>query len=498
MVLAALIANAAIAYLNIARLQRNSQLVEQQHQVLEALRSLMAVLVDAETGQRGYLLTGEPSFLAPYESASLTLRNELSTVEGMMSIDAERRASFAKLNADIDERMDLLRYSLELFKAEGDEAVGAFLKMGKGRQVMDRIRQSSNQMELKERAALAVRDRESVVSYWTALTSGFITAVLGIAMAIAACVLVGRDLEKRHQLSEALQKSKDRLEERVLARTQEIKARNDALRDEVSERTKAEQAAMIAAQELQRSNRELEQFASVASHDLQEPLRKIQAFGDRLRLHCHDQLGERGVDYLQRMLASAARMRKLIDDLLTYSRVTTKVQPFSAVDLNEVVEEITGDLEARLLEVGGELQVGKLPHIEADPFQMRQLFLNLLANALKFHRPGVPPTVQVSSQTVPAPHHGNGEPAARPPLHCQITVQDNGIGFEQVYVDRIFELFQRLHGKDEYQGTGMGLAICRKIVERHAGTITAYSEPGVGSRFVFTLPIQQNHPEQIA
>ena len=228
--------------------------------------------------------------------------------------------------------------------------------------------------------------------------------------------------------------------------------------DEIAERIKAEQATMVVAQELQRSNRELEQFASVASHDLQEPLRKIQAFGDRLKTHCQDQLGELGDDYLQRMLASAGRMRKLIDDLLTYSRVTTKMQPFSALDLNEVVEDVTNDLETRLQEVGGTLLVSKLPHIEADPSQMRQLFLNLLANALKFHRPGVPPTVKVFAQTVPAPTNGqgNGEANSRPPLHIEITVQDNGIGFEQVYVDRIFELFQLIARTGRISRNGHG------------------------------------------
>jgi signal transduction histidine kinase len=188
-------------------------------------------------------------------------------------------------------------------------------------------------------------------------------------------------------------------------------------------------------------------------------------------------------------------MRKLIDDLLTYSRVASRALPFSAVDLNEIVEEVVGDLEGRLHDVGGTLQISKLPHLEADAMQMRQLFQNLLGNALKFHRKDVPPLVQVTTKNVPAPAaptNGNGAPHPGP--HCEITVQDNGIGFEQEYADRIFELFQRLHGRDEYQGTGMGLAICRKIVERHGGSIAAFSAPGAGSRFVFTLPIQQNKP----
>ena len=152
---------------------------------------------------------------------------------------------------------------------------------------------------------------------------------------------------------------------------------------------------------MQRSNRELEQFAAVASHDLQEPLRKIQAFADRLQSHSHEQLGEKGQDYLDRILNSASRMRRLIDDLLTYSRVTTKGPAFTTVNLNRIVEEVIGDLEIRLQQSSGTVECGTLPLILADPLQMRQLFQNLLANSLKFHRPCVPPRYTISSETIP-------------------------------------------------------------------------------------------------
>lgn len=495
LVIAAILANSVLTYVNLQRMHSNAQAVAHQHLVLEELRLLLTILIDAETGQRGYLITEDPKFLAPYESAVLALEDKLKSVKKLMSVDDGRRKSFQELYDVISERMRLIRGSLDLQQAEGREAVRVRILQGDGKRAMDGVRALVTQMEVKERADLLRRDRESQTSYWLALATGLVTAVLGLGLAVISYWLVSRDIEKRQQLSEALQKSKERLEERVQARTMEIEASNKALREEVTVRTTAEKAAMLAAQELQRSNRELEQFASVASHDLQEPLRKIQAFGDRLQSLCQQQLGEKGTDYLQRMLTSAGRMRRLIDDLLTYSRVSSKAQPFSAVDLNEIAEEVAGDLEGRLQDVNGKLEIGKLPHIEADPMQMRQLFQNLLGNALKFHQKGVPPVVQVTSQNIPAAttgtHAGNGD-GSRTPLHCEITVQDNGIGFEQEYVDRIFELFQRLHGRDEYQGTGMGLAICRKIVERHAGTITAFSAPGEGSRFVFRLPIQQH------
>lgn len=498
MVIVAIVANSALTYLNLQRMHKNALAVAKQHEVLEELRLLLTILIDAETGQRGYLITEDASFLAPYESASLALEDKLAVVKKLMAIEPQRRAAFTTLQDAIKERMQLLRRSLDLQKSEGRDAVAEVILQGDGKRAMDKVRSQIAQMEVVERADLNRRNRESLTSYWLALATGLVTAALGLGLAVGSYWLVARDIEKRQLLSEALQKSKERLEERVQARTMEIEASNKALREEVTVRTTAEKAAMLAAQELQRSNRELEQFASVASHDLQEPLRKIQAFGDRLQLHCQAQLGEKGTDYLQRILSSAGRMRRLIDDLLTYSRVSSKAQPFSAVDLNEIAEEVAGDLEGRLQDVGGKLEIGKLPHIEADPTQMRQLLQNLLGNALKFHRKDVPPVVQVSAQNIPAPattaSTGNGD-GNRTPTHCEITVQDNGIGFEQEYVDRIFELFQRLHGRDEYQGTGMGLAICRKIVERHSGSISAFSAPGEGSRFVFRLPIQQHSPQ---
>lgn len=263
---------------------------------------------------------------------------------------------------------------------------------------------------------------------------------------------------------------------------------------DISERKKAEESLRAFAQELQRSNRELEQFALVASHDLQEPLRKIQAFGDRLRMRYAESLGEQGRDYVERMQQSATRMRRLIDDLLAFSRITTRAQPFSPVDLAAMAREVVSDLDGRLQQSGGQVEVGLLPPVEADPAQMRQLLQNLLANALKFHKPGVPPRVRIEGRLLP-PAEGNGNGQA--PSFCEIAVSDNGIGFDEIYLDRIFNVFQRLHGREEYEGTGMGLAICRKIVERHGGQITARSKPGEGSTFLVTLPRTQPQGEAV-
>lgn len=244
---------------------------------------------------------------------------------------------------------------------------------------------------------------------------------------------------------------------------------------------------------LVQSNRDLEGFAAVAAHDLQEPLRKIQLFGDRLAQKCSALLTEQGRDYLTRMVDATGRMRMLINDLLELSRVTAKTTPLSPVSLGRIADDLIADLEVQLTQSGGRIEIGALPTIEADAIQMRQLMQNLIGNALKYRRPDEPPVVKISSSY----QNAAGEPlAAEPPVggFCLISVEDNGIGFDEKYVDRIFNPFQRLHGRGQYEGTGIGLAICRRIVERHGGAIFATSVPGRGSTFVFKLPLHQ--PQQ--
>lgn len=248
-------------------------------------------------------------------------------------------------------------------------------------------------------------------------------------------------------------------------------------------------------QELARSNAELQQFASIASHDLQEPLRKIRAFGNRLQEKYADALSEQGRDYIERMQNAAQRMQILIDDLLVFSRITTKAQPLVPVNLGEVTKEVLSDLEVLIQQTGVCIEVGELPTIDADPLQIRQLLQNLIGNALKFHRENELLCVKIYSQIVEDRESQLIENSVDTNL-CQITVEDNGIGFDQKYCDRIFQVFQRLHNRSEYEGTGMGLAICRKIAQRHKGSITAESTPGQGAKFIVTLPVTQLPQDQ--
>jgi signal transduction histidine kinase len=239
----------------------------------------------------------------------------------------------------------------------------------------------------------------------------------------------------------------------------------------------------------------LEQFASVASHDLQEPLRKIRTFGDRLTIVDGAALSPAGADYLARMQHAAVRMQVLIDDLLTYARVSADPPRAVPVDLAATTRAVLADLETRIEQSGGRVEVGALPTIEGDPLRLRQLLQNLISNALKFQRPEAPPVVTIAATLLPSEDAAQAGPdaGAAPPAWLHLSVRDNGIGFEPKHAERIFEVFKRLHGRGAYEGTGIGLALCRQIVARHGGHITATGALGQGATVHVTLPLHHAH-----
>jgi light-regulated signal transduction histidine kinase (bacteriophytochrome) len=283
-----------------------------------------------------------------------------------------------------------------------------------------------------------------------------------------------KENKQRKQLEDQLRVEKQSLEDRVRERTELLQETNIGLRSEIKKRHAAEKILKEYSESLARSNRELEDFAYVASHDLQEPLRKIQAFGNLLESEYAEKLEGDGSEYLKRMHTAAARMSTLIEDLLAFSRVTTRQNTPESISLKLIVNEVLGDLETRIDEVGAKVNVGHMDSIVADPTHMRQLLQNLIGNALKFRRPDIPPVVSVSATDIEG--------------IIEIKVSDNGIGFDEKYTDRIFSVFQRLHDRNSYEGTGIGLAVCRKIAERYNGTITATSKKGEGSTFVVRIP----------
>lgn len=239
---------------------------------------------------------------------------------------------------------------------------------------------------------------------------------------------------------------------------------------------------------LEHSNRELVDFAYVASHDLQEPLRKIEAFGERLVSRYANLLPDDGRMFVDRMQNAAGRMRKLINDLLSYSRVTTDAKGFQKASLAKILTEVVSDLQIRIEETDATVEFGDLPVIDCEPMQMRQLMQNLLGNALKFRKPDVKPVIRVSAES----HTEVEKP------YIVLSIADNGIGFDNQFREQIFTIFQRLHSRNEYEGTGIGLATVRKIVERHGGSIVADGQPGVGATFNVTLPIEQGNSKERA
>lgn len=265
-----------------------------------------------------------------------------------------------------------------------------------------------------------------------------------------------------------------------------------AVARDVTLRAEREGSLISANQELAESNRALEHFAYVASHDLQEPLRKIAAFGDRLGRKYGGVLDETGLDYLRRMQGAAGRMSALIEDLLIFSRVTARKEEPESVAMEPLLDELMADLDAAAERVGGHIErKGTFAAVRGRPFQIRQLFQNLLGNALKFHREGVPPVVGIRGEIVHRVPPGGTVP--RPWL--QVRVEDNGVGFEARHSERIFRIFERLHGRDRFEGTGMGLAICARIVELHGGTILAEGTPGEGATFTVALPVDESTME---
>jgi light-regulated signal transduction histidine kinase (bacteriophytochrome) len=242
--------------------------------------------------------------------------------------------------------------------------------------------------------------------------------------------------------------------------------------EDVTERRRLAQQLNETLRELERRNRELQDFASIASHDLQEPLRKIRAFSDRLTVACGDALPADARDYLARIQSAGGRMSALINDLLSLTRVMTRGMPFERVDLRRIAAAVIIHLEEAIANADASVAIGPLASIHADPTQMRQLLQNLIGNAIKF-RGSDPPTVNVYMEQLP-----DG---------CCLVVEDNGIGFATEHAERIFDPLERLHARGVYEGTGIGLALCRRIMERHGGTIHAVSRPDGGATFVATF-----------
>jgi signal transduction histidine kinase len=421
---------------------------EHTRAVMVNLANVMSATREAETNQRGFLLTNDSSFLEAYRKAATnvhvyTLRLD-SLSNGEVSASARKDTLQTLLAARFQAMENVLAMNAEQSKNE------LSTKLFAGREIMVRLQKHVDLMLADEQRDLNVASMETKTLIELTPLLLLVLSMFSIVVLLISYLFISRELRIRLNTQELLESKVD---------------------------------------DLNRSNRELEQFAYVASHDLQEPLRKIQAFGDRMLIKHKNKIDTEIQTGITKMQNAAARMQVLIDDLLAYSRVVHLEDEFVDVDLNEVLSGVLSDLEISIRNKNGLVEADKLPVVRAVPLQMQQLFLNLLSNAIKFSKPEVPPRVHISYDKV----KGNSISEAKPSQHHswfhRIAVADQGIGFNAEYSKKIFVIFQQLHNKMEFGGTGIGLAVCKKITENHGGFIDAASNPAEGSTFYIYLPV---------
>lgn len=459
------IASIAVAYRSIGVMAENSRDINHTLHTIALIKDLKSSLLAAEGAHLGYLLTADEDYLEPYRQALGSVSRLLETLRGTTQHLPLQKSRIEELYRRTQNKIDLMSIDVTLVASDQRAAFNRDRRM----ELMASITKLIQEMEadelwlLNNNRSLAENNQRLIMAALIA------TNVLGLLLALGIYLIVYRNSNKVTSLYRQIEHANELLEYKVEERTLALKRYSD---------------------ELQRSNRELEDFAFVASHDLQEPLRKIRAFGDRLVQRYGASLGVRGQDYIERMCSASDRMSLLIDDLLSFSRVTTRQNMFQQIDLNKTVGRVLEDLDYAVDIAQAEVRVDPLPVVEGDELQFFQLFSNLIVNSLKFKRNEVPAKISISCEIGP---QCNVESDDRE--WCCIRVQDNGIGFEREYSEKVFSLFQRLHGRQEYSGTGIGLALCRKIVNRHSGTISVDSELGRGTCFTIKLPLTQTELE---
>jgi signal transduction histidine kinase len=444
----------SMSYLSYTRSQYDNQRVRHSYEVSRRLESVLSLLKDVETASRGYALTGDSLFLSPYFAARPQFVPQLDNLVRLVSDNPTQQQAADTLRRLVEARLAVNRKQIQLPRSAPMSLRQTYMREGK--RYMDRVREQVARMMATEDMLMAARNATAKNSYANTLVIVGTLSVLTFVVLITLYNLLTNELHRRAETEAQLRAYELELQEKITL--------------------------------LEASNRELERMAFIASHDMQEPLRKIQAFGGLLTERFSLSLEEDGRLFLSKIITSADRMATLIRDLLNFSRIGNRRDSFEAVDLNALLDRIVGELDFTIRETGAVVQRTELPTIEAVPGQMEQLFTNLISNALKYVRPNVPAKVTIA--TVPV--FGSAYAGLLPnEPYVRLIVSDNGIGFNEKYLDRIFEIFQRLHNQAQYPGTGIGLAICKRIVTYHNGHITARSQEGVGTSFEVVLPVKQ-------
>lgn len=422
--------------------------VSHTHQVIEKGREVMIAGVDVETGQRGYVCTQKNLFLEPLTKSRIQFLKSPRELHDLVADDPAAQDIAKKIQTLAVEKLAFVDQVLDIAKKSQKDAAD-LIGTARGKAIMDRLRDQVRIMEDRQQHLLEERRRSMEQLQWSVVGAVSIVTIFEV-LTLGYVYL----LNQKHSLvQEGIRK---------------------ALEEENQRRRESEEALQVASDNLRRSNQDLQQFVYVASHDLQEPIRAIHGFTSILARKLEPVLTEETRKSMSQITSGAERMRTLIEGLLAYARVESRGEQFKSVDMNTLVNSIVQeDLKMRIEETGAQVTVEPLPVIQGDEGQLRMLFTNLISNALKYKREEAP---RVKVEAASGKHHN------------VISVQDNGIGFDQKHADRIFVMFQRLHSRNQYEGTGIGLALCKRVAERHGGTITAKSMPGQGSTFTVSFP----------
>jgi signal transduction histidine kinase len=448
---AILLVVAFMSYSSLVQSAEDRQRVLHTYQVIGKLDEVRIGMTDAETGERGYILTGEDSYLEPYLHGLSAVNRSIEQVRKLTADNANQQHALDRLEPIIAMRLSELRERVEVRRKQGLTAGITAVREGAGREYMDQIRAAVASMKSEEERLLTRRSAELTASSQRTRTILVLGELLGLMFLGIAGAITHREMVQRRKAEEEVRKVNADLERKVAERTAELAER---------------------AKDLERSNMELEQFAYVASHDLQEPLRTIASFTQLLAKRYADKLDDKAREFIGFAVDGSKRMQTLINDLLSFSRVGTQAKALTAVRCDAVLDTVLRNLNRAVEESGAVITRDALPLVLADEPQLGQLLQNLVGNAIKF-RGDKRPQIHIGAE-----RNGKG---------WKICVRDNGIGIAPEHYERIFIIFQRLHTKTQYAGTGIGLAICKKIVERHGGRLWIDPTPGGGSTFSFTI-----------
>ena len=454
---AVLVFVAVMSYVSLIRNVEDRRMVLHTYQVIGKLDEVRMGMTDAETGERGYILTGEDSYLQPYTRGLSQVNRAVVDVRKLTADNAVQQHALDQLEPIIDARLGELRERIEVRRQQGLTAGATAVREGAGRDFMDQIRAAVAGMKSEEERLLQQRSAELKASSRRTRAVLVFGDALGLVFLGIAGFITQREMVKRSKAEEETRKLNVDLERKVAERTTELAAR---------------------AKDLERSNMELQQFAYVASHDLQEPLRTIASFTQLLAKRYADKLDDKAREFIGFAVDGSKRMQTLINDLLAFSRVGTQRKAPAPVRCDTTLDAVLRSLKRAIEENGALITRDALPVVFADEVQLGQLLQNLVGNAIKFR-----------SDKAPRIHIG----AERGGPDWKIFVRDNGIGIAPEHYERIFVIFQRLHTKTEYAGTGIGLAVCKKIVERHGGRLWVEPTPGGGSTFCFTIAAAEGY-----